>query len=257
MHFHRTNINFFEFVPECFTGGERLNAILPGQYFDKETGLHYNYFRDYDPSTGRYVQSDPIGLAGGSFSTYGYVGGSPLSFIDPMGLTCVSVDGRMTCSVPGGPTFTVPSPEGQPKNLGPTDCFYHYTNVRRPLNGADPKCVMRELTQRPTPGKPNPASPGGTKNNAVPPYYPFNNSVKSYTTNGYGSGIPIVVNTAGVDDGSAFGPGYVARYVEDGYAYTKGEGTSTQQGLGPSDWANEQLWGKDLERIIEKCKCQK
>jgi len=57
-----------------FHRGERLNEILPGQYFDKETGLHYNYFRDYDPSTGRYVQSDPIGLGGGSFSTYGYVG---------------------------------------------------------------------------------------------------------------------------------------------------------------------------------------
>ena len=37
----------------------------PGQRYDAETGLHYNYFRDYDPSTGRYVQSDPTGLQGG------------------------------------------------------------------------------------------------------------------------------------------------------------------------------------------------
>ena len=39
------------------------NLRLPGQYFDKETNTHYNYFRDYDPAIGRYVQSDPIGLA--------------------------------------------------------------------------------------------------------------------------------------------------------------------------------------------------
>ena len=53
-------------VPDADGIGFTFNLRFPGQYFDEETGLHYNYFRDYDPKTGRYIESDPIGLDGGS-----------------------------------------------------------------------------------------------------------------------------------------------------------------------------------------------
>ena len=58
---------------------------LPGQTFDDETGLHYNYYRYYDPNTGRYLRPDPIGLQGG-VNLYQYAGSNPVNMIDIWGL---------------------------------------------------------------------------------------------------------------------------------------------------------------------------
>ncbi|MGH6793857.1 MAG: RHS repeat domain-containing protein [Methylocella sp.] len=92
------------------TGTFTYDLRFPRQFFDQGAKLHYNYFRDYDQRTGRYIESDPIGLAGG-INTYGYVDSNPLTRTDASGL------------VPGG--FTSVPPDGRPK---PNQCLVeHYT----------------------------------------------------------------------------------------------------------------------------------
>jgi RHS repeat-associated protein len=61
-----------------------FNLRFPGQVYDRETTGLYNHHRDYGAWVGRYMQSDPIGLAGG-VNTYSYVGGNPLMYVDPTG----------------------------------------------------------------------------------------------------------------------------------------------------------------------------
>ena len=57
---------------------------FPGQRFQSESGLHQNWMRDYDPTTGRYLEADPLGLVDGA-SIYGYVKGNPGRWVDPRG----------------------------------------------------------------------------------------------------------------------------------------------------------------------------
>ncbi|WP_277344997.1 RHS repeat-associated core domain-containing protein, partial [Metapseudomonas otitidis] len=93
------------------TYGSTIDVILrfPGQVADAHSGLYYNYFRDYDPETGRYVESDPIGLKGG-LNTFGYVSSNPLLNYDRKGLygqsliiPAVAIGGAaaLTCYITG------------------------------------------------------------------------------------------------------------------------------------------------------------
>jgi RHS repeat-associated protein len=96
------------------TGSVTVNLRLPGQYFDSESGLYNNWHRYYDPKTGRYISSDPIGLRGG-LNTYLYVGANPLRYTDPSGLWRLPDFYTFTLAVPapfvpyvgGGGTVTV------------------------------------------------------------------------------------------------------------------------------------------------------
>jgi RHS repeat-associated protein len=79
------------------------NLRYPGQYYQAETGLYYNYYRNYDPATGRYLESDPIGLAGG-INPYAYTGSNPMSGIDPLGLATLVITSGPYIGNPAGHT---------------------------------------------------------------------------------------------------------------------------------------------------------
>ncbi|MDC8785897.1 RHS repeat-associated core domain-containing protein [Roseateles koreensis] len=109
-----------------------ISLRLPGQQFDPDTGLHYNMARDYDPTVGGYVQSDPIGLQGG-INTYAYVGGNPVSRMDPSGLLDRLVfDGKyLTGFEDMGVEFRVPAVSG-PWDLGRLpEGVYNGSNLRQ------------------------------------------------------------------------------------------------------------------------------
>jgi RHS repeat-associated protein len=74
---------------------------FPGQVADQGSGLRYNYHRDYDSATGRYVESDPIGLGGG-VNTYAYAGGNPINNVDTAGLATVVIGSGPISSNPAG-----------------------------------------------------------------------------------------------------------------------------------------------------------
>jgi RHS repeat-associated protein len=148
------------------------NLRFPGQYYDVETGLHYNYHRDYDPGMGRYLEADPAGIKRGKDRLYVYASDNPTQYTDPLGLAYFALRslgglpwlGLLSCNALDDSTETEISHEqlffedGEwPMNLG----FFNDSNLR-----ADPEaqgyrcrsskyndCIMRKAYPRASVGK--------------------------------------------------------------------------------------------------------
>ncbi|MEW5963833.1 MAG: RHS repeat-associated core domain-containing protein [Pseudomonadota bacterium] len=100
-------------APQSITGSLVLNHRFPGQWFQLESGLHYNWHRHYDPSLGRYTQPDPLGFVDGP-AVFAYASGNPLEFVDFLGLSP---------ETPSGPVIIDPRTGQQvypPPQSGPT-----------------------------------------------------------------------------------------------------------------------------------------
>jgi RHS repeat-associated protein len=101
------------------------------QGFDGEAGAHYNYFRDYEPTVGRYIQSDPIGLQAGA-NTFSYVSSRPLSVVDPEGLLGSPFPGQpdpktLLCAFnPGNPSCQPNWPLNNPSLVCKIQCNFKY-----------------------------------------------------------------------------------------------------------------------------------
>jgi RHS repeat-associated protein len=122
------------------SGTATLSARLPGQWFQTETGLHYNWHRSYDPTLGRYTQPDPLGFVDGP-SVYGYAGGSPQRWVDKDGRFRTMPNTPPNLSRPPSPLpprpgpfppFPVPDPDSyqppdktEPNNADGDGDYYH------------------------------------------------------------------------------------------------------------------------------------
>lgn len=225
-----------------------INQYLrfPGQYADVETGFSYNLNRDYMPNLGRYLQTDPIGLGGGT-NLYSYVGSSPLVNVDPKGTDCQSGWGVTACATVNY-IVAFPTPTGW-QDFSSASPNYHAYSVPANVDGTNATDLRKWLVAHPTPAPSQcAASAAGTSNDATPIFggeVPINVSpVLSYSTVNLLNGQTVVVNVTSLDH--PLFPGIVVREVDGTIINNYGEGTSYLQS--PSTIGGE-LFGSGINAV--------
>jgi RHS repeat-associated protein len=125
-----------------------LDARLPGQWAQAETGLSQNWMRDYDPSLGRYIEADPLGVEAGQ-NVYAYVHGDPLGGVDVQGLAGIGHNGPPPEPLPVAPWLG--------RLLGALGVWA----IPTPLNHGEDELICREHFKIPTDWKFSPSKKGG------------------------------------------------------------------------------------------------
>ncbi len=115
------------YQPMLRGGRVEQNLRMQGQYYDEESGLHYNLFRYYDPDSGRFTQLDPIGLAGG-INLYQYAPNA-LGWVDPLGLSKCSFDEKPGPQLPEKIAGTFDKGIYKNRQLNKDEIFYKYHGV--------------------------------------------------------------------------------------------------------------------------------
>lgn len=124
-------MNLTPFSPSQDPDGDSTAFVLdmrfPGQRADAASGLNYNYFRDYDPSSGRYAKADPIGLQGG-LAMFSYVLGNPLGYSDRFGLQTGQTTVDAHCVRWGANGACVEAMGGARAQVGPESSWHRSGN---------------------------------------------------------------------------------------------------------------------------------
>jgi RHS repeat-associated protein len=205
-----------------------LNLRLPGQYFDRETGLFYNYFRDFAPNLGRYDQSDPLGLRG-SLNTYAYVQGDPIEYADPRGLFGEWPDPSGPPAAPSGNAWTAP------EEFPPCDCVDPVTIT---TNGVcrDGDMLCAQAMQA-----------AGIQ----PPYFPTTATYSRYCLVSFGVGVKGTLFAAGTV-AQKFGPGIVGSVFGEA-AGSAAARVAAAAGSGPGVVISA---GLSIAAVLEHCECK-